>query len=93
MARFMGCLTPWIEGGGRGNRRGMLCNTRGSYSMAGEARAVLGGGARPAVVVPALFSTGRKKKAGWAGWAKWPNRLMGRLDRVWPETEEEFISE
>jgi hypothetical protein len=45
--------------------------------MAGEAEAVLGGGARPAVVVPALFSTGRKKKAGWVSWAKRPSKPMG----------------
>jgi hypothetical protein len=77
MGRFKGCLPPRIEGGGRGNGRGMRCGARGGDSMAGEAEAVLGGGARPAVAVPALFSTGRKKKAGWVGWAKRPSKLVG----------------
>jgi hypothetical protein len=63
MARFKGCLTPRIEGGGSGNGRWMQCDTRGSDSMAGEAGAVLRGGAKPALAVPALFSTGRKNKA------------------------------
>jgi hypothetical protein len=36
--------------------------------MVGEAGAARGGGERP--VLPALFSTGREKKAGWTSWAK-----------------------
>jgi hypothetical protein len=50
--------------------------------MVGECEAAWGGSARPAVVVPALFSTGRKKKAGWVGWAKMPSWLVGRLGRL-----------
>jgi hypothetical protein len=56
--------------------------------MAGEAEAVLGGGARPAAVVPALFSTGRKKEAEWTGWAKWQSRSVGRLGRLGQKLKE-----
>jgi hypothetical protein len=73
-----------------GNGCEMRCGTRGSDSIAGKAGAVLGGGARPAAAVPSLFSTGRKKKVGWA---KRPNRPMGRLGRVGPETEEKILLE
>jgi hypothetical protein len=47
--------------------------------MASEAEVAQGGRARPAAAVPALFSTGRKNKAGWAGLAKRLSRPMGRL--------------
>jgi hypothetical protein len=76
------CFTPRIEGGGRGDCCEMRCGTRGSGSMAGEARAALGGGARPTAVVIALFSMGRKKKVSSAGWAKRPSRPVGRLGRL-----------
>jgi hypothetical protein len=88
MARFKGCLTPQIEGGGRGNGCGMRCDARGGGSMAGEAEAVLGGGARPAAVVPALFSTGRKKEVEWTGWAKRQSRSVGRLGRLGQKLKE-----
>jgi hypothetical protein len=48
----------------------MRCRARGSGSMAGEVGAPQGGGKRPMAAVPALVSTGREKKAGWASWAK-----------------------
>jgi hypothetical protein len=48
----------------------MRCRARGSGSMAGEAGVAQGGSERPMAAVPALVSTGREKKAGWAGWAK-----------------------
>jgi hypothetical protein len=64
MARFKGCLTPRIEGRGRGNGHGLWWGALGCGSMAGEAGVVLGGGARPVAAVPALFSMGRKKKVG-----------------------------
>jgi hypothetical protein len=41
MARFKGCLTPRIEGGGRGNGHGMRYDAQGSDSMADKVRAVL----------------------------------------------------
>jgi hypothetical protein len=47
----------------------------------GEARVVLDGGARPPAVAP-CFSTGGGRNAGWAGWAKRPNRLVGWLGRL-----------
>jgi hypothetical protein len=71
-------FTPQIEGGGRGNGRGMWSGARGSGSMAGEAEAV----------VSALFSTGRKKKAGWAGWARRSSRPAGRLGRLGQKLKE-----
>jgi hypothetical protein len=46
-------FTPWIEGWG--NRCGMRCGARGSGSMAGEARAVRGGGERPSAAVLPCF--------------------------------------
>jgi hypothetical protein len=58
------CFTLWIEGERRGNMRGMWCGAWGSGSMAGQVRVARGTDARPAAAVPALFSTGRKKKAG-----------------------------
>jgi hypothetical protein len=54
----------------------MRCGAQGSSSMASEAEVAQGGRARPVVAVPALFSTGRKNKAGWA---KRLSRPMGRL--------------
>jgi hypothetical protein len=63
-------LIHGMNRGGGGNGRWMQCGARGSGSMAGEAGAAWGGGERPVAAVPALFSTGREKKAGWAGWAK-----------------------
>jgi hypothetical protein len=66
----------------------MQCGARGSGSMADEAGAVLGGGTRPTVAVPALFSAGRKKKAGWSGWAKRPTRPVGRLGRLGQKLKE-----
>jgi hypothetical protein len=63
----------------------MRCGTQGSGSMAGEARAALGGSTRPVAVVPALFSTGRKKKAGWA---KRPSRPVGWLGRLGQKLKE-----
>jgi hypothetical protein len=88
MAQFKGCLTPQIEGGGRGNRRGMQCGARASDSMAGEVGVVVGGSAKPATAVAALFSTGRKKKVDWAGWAKRPSRPVGRLGRLGQKLKE-----
>jgi hypothetical protein len=55
MAQFKGCLTPWIEGGGRGNGRGLWCGARGSDSMVGEDAAALGGGAKLAVAALPCF--------------------------------------
>jgi hypothetical protein len=46
------------------------------------------GGARPAVAVPALFSTGRKKKAGWAQWTKRSSRSVGRLGQMGQKLKE-----
>jgi hypothetical protein len=59
-----------MKRGGGGNSRRMRCRARGSGSMAGEVGAPQGGGKRPMAAVPALVSTGREKKAGWASWAK-----------------------
>jgi hypothetical protein len=56
--------------------------------MAGEAEVARGGDARPTAAVPALFSTGRKKRAGWAGWAKRPSRPVGRLGRLGQKLKE-----
>jgi hypothetical protein len=88
MARFKGCLTLQIEGGGRGNGCGMRCGARCGGSMAGEAEAVLEGSARPAAAVPALFSMGRKKKAEWTGWAKRPSRPVGQLGQLGQKLKE-----
>jgi hypothetical protein len=50
------CFTPWIDGGGRGNGRGMRCNAQGSGGEAGAAR---GGGERPvAVALPCFGAEG-----------------------------------
>jgi hypothetical protein len=68
-----------------GNGCEMRCGTRGSDSITDKAGAVLGGGARPTAVVPALFSTGRKKKAGWA---KRPSRPVGWLGRLGQKLKE-----
>jgi hypothetical protein len=57
--------------------RGMQCGAWGNGSMAGEAEVAQGGGARPAAALPALFSMGRKKKVGWAWWAKRPSKQVG----------------
>jgi hypothetical protein len=60
----------------------MRCGAQGSGSMASEAEAAQGGSVRPAAAVPALFSMGRKNKAGWARWAKRLSMPMGRLGRL-----------
>jgi hypothetical protein len=57
----------------------MRCGALGSGSMASEARATLGGSARSVTAVPALFSTRRKKKAGWAKRSIRPVGQLGRL--------------
>jgi hypothetical protein len=57
----------------------MRCGALGSGSMASEAGATLGGSARSATAVPALFSTRRKKKAGWAKRSIRPVGQLGRL--------------
>jgi hypothetical protein len=67
---------------------GTRCGAWGSGSMAGEAGAARGSGARPMAAVPALFSTGRKKKAIYTGWAKRPSRPVGWLGRLGQKLKE-----
>jgi hypothetical protein len=67
----------------------MQCGDRGRCSMAGEAEAARGGSTRPAAVVLALFSMGRKKKkAGWVRWAKRSSRPVGQLGRLGQKLKE-----
>jgi hypothetical protein len=49
-----------------------------------------GGGVRPS---GGACSALVLKEEEVAGWAKRPNRSMGRLGRVGPETKEKFLSE
>jgi hypothetical protein len=55
--------------GGEGNGRQMWCGARGSGSMAGEARAVLGAGKRPAAAALPCFDAegGRRGQVGRVG--------------------------
>jgi hypothetical protein len=79
--RFKGCLIHEMKREGGGNGQRMRGRARGSGSMVGEARAALGGGgSRRQGHSPALVRK-EEEEAGWAEWAKWPNRPAARLGR------------
>jgi hypothetical protein len=68
MAQFKGCLIHEMKRGGGGNGQRMRCEARGNGSMAGAARATLGGGgSRRRGRSPA--SVWKEEEGG--GWAEW----------------------
>jgi hypothetical protein len=81
------CFTLRI-GGGEGKWSWDAVRCSGQWLHGGRGRGGAGGDTRPAAAVPALFSTGRKKKAGWAGRAKRPSRPVGRLGRLGQKLKE-----
>jgi hypothetical protein len=73
------CFTLRNEEGGRGNRCGMWCGTRGSASMAGRSWGSTG--RRCKAAGGDILASVREEEdgLGWAGWAERPRRAAALL--------------